>query len=75
MYCYEYVDRTEKEPADGYWTKPFKYYRSTPKTKGIACTYVGHIGFDVCLYDQCKICGVKDSLENEDYEQNYNVSK
>lgn len=61
MYCYEYdEERNAKEPTDGYWIKTCKYYRSTPKTKGIACTYVGYMGFDPCLYDQCKICGVKD---------------
>ena len=59
MYCYEYdEERNAKEPADGYWLKTCKYYRSTPKTKGIACTYVGYMGFDPCLYDQCKICDV-----------------
>lgn len=65
MYCYEYdEERNAKEPTDGYWIKTCKYYRSTPKTKGVACTYVGYMGFDPCLYDQCKICGVKDSFEN-----------
>ncbi len=67
MYCYEYdEERNAKNPTDGYWIKTCKYYRSTPKTKGVACTYVGYIGFDPCLYDQCKICGVKDSFENKD---------
>ncbi len=69
MYCYEYdEERNTKEPSnDGsYWINTCKYYRSTPKTKGVACTYVGYMGFDPCLYDQCKICGVKDSFENKD---------
>lgn len=69
MYCYEYdEERNTKEPINdgGYWVKTCKYYRSTPKTKGVACTYVGYMGFDPCLYDQCKICGVKDSFESED---------
>ena len=67
MYCYEYdEERNAKEPTDGYWIKTCKYYRSTPKTKGVACTYAGYMGFDPCLYDQCKICGVKDKFENED---------
>ena len=69
-YCYEYdEERNAKKPANGYygyWIKPCKYYRSIPKTNVVACTYVGYMGFDPCLYDQCKICGVKDSLENID---------
>ena len=60
MYCYAFdKERNEREPiADGgIWIKTCKYHRSTPKTGGVACTYVGHFGFDLCLYDQCKICG------------------
>ena len=59
MYCYEYDDERNATKADndyGYYIKPCKYYRSTPKTKGVACTYMGYFGFDPCLYDQCKIC-------------------
>lgn len=60
MFCYSYDDeRNSKEPTEGYWVKHCKYYRSTPETKGIACTYIGYMGYDPCLYDQCKICGVK----------------
>lgn len=60
-YCYLWDDEKNKqEPIDGYWIKTCKYYRSTPKTRGIACTYVGYFGFDLCLYDQCKICGVNE---------------
>lgn len=63
MYCYEYdEERNAKEPCEdgGYWVKTCKYYRNTPKTKGVACTYVGYMGFDPCLYDKCKICGEKE---------------
>jgi len=68
MYCYEWdKERNEKEPLEnGYWTKTCKYYRSTPKTKGMACTYIGYYGFDFCLYDQCKICGIKNELDERD---------
>lgn len=65
-YCYSLDNELNaNEPCGdgGYWIKTCKYYRSTAKTKGIACTYIGYFGFDPCLYDQCKICG-----ENEDYE-------
>jgi hypothetical protein len=54
------------DQTNGYWIKTCKYYRSTPETKGVACTYIGYMGFDPCLYDQCKICGVKDKFEKED---------
>jgi hypothetical protein len=62
MYCYEYDEkRNAEEPLkDGYYTKVCKYYRSTNKNGGVACTYEGFIGFDPCLYDQCKICGIKE---------------
>lgn len=43
-----------------------KYYRSTQKTGGVACTYTGFFGFDVCLYDQCKICGENDGIDERD---------
>lgn len=68
-YCYVYdEERNAKEPCTdgGYWIKTCEYYRSTPETKGIACTYTGHFGFDFCLYDQCKICGINDKLEEQD---------
>lgn len=61
MYCYTIdEERNKKEPTNGYWTKPCPYYRSTHKTGGRACTYLGYYGWDACLYDQCKICGIKD---------------
>jgi len=66
MYCYEHdVERNIKEPINGYWIKPCKYYRSTNKSKGVACTYVGYFGFDVLLYDQCKICGENEEGKNK----------
>jgi hypothetical protein len=60
QYCYVWDnERNINEPCtnDGYCIKPCKYYRSTKKTRGIACTYIGFFGFDICLYDQCKFCG------------------
>jgi hypothetical protein len=64
MYCYEYDEKLNNRPVDGHRIKTCKYYRSTSKTKGIACTYIGYMGFDPCLYDKCKICGVKQKLKN-----------
>lgn len=70
VYCYEFdEDRNREYPTNGYWIKECKYYRSTPKTRGVACTYTGYYGFDFCLYDQCKMCGIKEELE-EDYVNN-----
>lgn len=55
-YCYVFDnERNKKEPIRGYWIKPCKYYRSM-KGHSAACTYVGFIGFDPCLGDQCKMC-------------------
>ena len=58
-YCYEIDhERNLKEGTEfGYYIKPCKYYRSTTKTGGIACIYLGYFGFDPGLYDQCKLCG------------------
>lgn len=70
IYCYEYdEERNDKEPCKlgSYWIKPCKYYRSTPETRGIACTYTGFYGHDCCLYDQCKICGVNDEINQEEW--------
>lgn len=41
--------------------KACKYYRSMKSES--ACTYVGFIGWDPCLNDQCKICGENEGLE------------
>ena len=63
-YCYIWDDeRNKKEPHSGYWVIPCRYYRSMKGQCEAGCTYVGFIGFDVGLGDQCKICG-----ENMDYE-------
>ena len=63
-YCYVWDEEKNKsEPIDGYWIKPCKYYRGMKGQCDAGCTYVGFIGFDVCLGDQCKICGV--STHNE----------
>lgn len=58
MYCYTLDEERQKiEPClNGYWIKPCKYYRSM-KGNYAGCTYVGYIGWDICLGDQCKICG------------------
>lgn len=57
-YCYDWDDnQNEKELIDGYSIKPCKYYRGK-KGKKVACIYVGYIGYDSSLEDQCKICGV-----------------
>ena len=67
-YCYTWnEERNEKEPIDGYWIKPCKYYRSM-KGSNAGCTFVGFIGFEPCLGDQCKICGVKDYEWKEEEE-------
>ena len=69
QYCYVWdEERNINEPCTdgGYWIKTCKYYRSTLKTGGVACTYTGFFGFDFCLYDQCKICGENDEIDECD---------
>ncbi len=73
-YCYVIdEERNKKEPlADGgRWIKTCPYFRSTKKTGGIACTYLGFFGFDCLLYDQCKICEVNEKclIDDEDIEE------
>lgn len=68
MYCYSIdVERNKKEPCSdgGYYIKHCKYYRSMKKECYGGCTYVGYIGFDFCLGDQCKICVENDGDEND----------
>lgn len=58
-YCYTWDDEREKNQPHingGFWVKTCKYYRNLKRYKA-ACTYVGYIGWDACLGDQCKICG------------------
>jgi hypothetical protein len=64
MYCYV-IDRERniKEPFDGYWIKKCKYYRSLEGELCAGCTYVGVIGWDLLLGDQCKICDVNDDID------------
>lgn len=59
-YCYEDDVKLNKEiPLDmGVWVKICPYFRSTRSTKGIACVYKKFYGFDVGLYDSCKICDI-----------------
>ena len=68
VYCYVLDDRrNEKEPLkNGYWVKRCKYYRFTQKTGGIACTYIGYYGFDPCLYDECKMCGQNEEINESE---------
>lgn len=66
MYCYEY-DGTEGVSNDGlhwYGINRCKYYRDMKRIN--ACTYLGYIGFDYCLYDQCKICDENRGIENSE---------
>lgn len=57
-YCYVIdEEKNDLEPIDGIWVKVCKYYRSMRRQCYAGCTYVGFIGFDLCLGDQCKMCG------------------
>ena len=64
VYCYEYTGHqwtnTKGETINE--TRCCPYFRWTKTTKGVACIYSPFYGFDFCLYDQCKICGEKDDI-------------
>lgn len=71
MYCYTF------NGDDGYTETglPYhgadicKYYRKNECVS--ACTYVGFAGWDVCLSDQCKICGTnRGKYDDENYDDN-----
>jgi len=69
-YCYvpdEERNAKEKPKGGGYYIKPCKYYRHMRGELSAGCTYVGFIGVDLCLGDQCKICG-----ENHGRDEDYN---
>ena len=61
-YCYNIdFERDEKEPREdgGHWVRYCPYFRWTRENRGMGCTYTGYYGFDLCLYDSCKICNEK----------------
>lgn len=61
IYCYKWdEERNKNEPTNGYWIKPCKHYRSFNGQIKAGCTYVGFVGDDPLLGDQCKICGEKE---------------
>jgi hypothetical protein len=67
MYCYTMLTEpgVMEDGKWGYKTKPCKYYRNIKKDKQ-ACLYTGFVGFDFCLYDQCKICSENLDYNNDD---------
>jgi hypothetical protein len=68
FYCYVFDnEKNIKEPHKngGYWIKSCPYYRSMKGQCNAGCTYIGFIGFDPCLGDQCKICGINEEDEIE----------
>lgn len=66
-YCYSWdEEKNIKEPCDdgGYWIKTCKYYRYMKGQGYAGCTYIGFMGWDPWLGDQCKACG-----ENLDFPE------
>lgn len=59
QYCYIFDGRTGILEDGRSWlgTKSCPYYRSMKGELHSACTFVGFVGFDLCLGDSCKICG------------------
>jgi len=69
LYCYSYncdVNTEQSKTIFDMDVNICKYYRWLPGLNA-GCTYVGFIGWDPCLGDQCKICSVKYGLNKEDY--------
>ena len=65
MYCYEVdEERNEKEPFNGYWIRTCPYYCKDYKTGYTLCKLDGYFGFDFGMYDQCKVCGINEGLED-----------
>lgn len=54
-YCYVWDEDPKRN--NEYHTIPCRFYRSMKNQCYAGCTYVGFIGFDIGLQDQCKICG------------------
>ena len=50
-----------------YKTKMCPYFISLDGNNS-ACIFCGHIGFDMCHWDACKICGVKNEIDKRDIE-------
>jgi len=69
-YCYildEERNKTHTCKDGGYWIKPCPYFRNFYKQGYSACTYTGFIGWSMCHWDQCKICGINyDEYEYQD---------
>jgi hypothetical protein len=60
MYCYKWDEEKNANDPEGGWIITCPYYRLIQPMCYAACTYTGYIGFDPCLADQCKICGINE---------------
>lgn len=67
LYCYDIdQEKNKRVPLEvGFWIKMCPYYRGRQNVYPNACTYTGFVGFDVGLYDQCKICGVTTEFDKD----------
>jgi len=67
-YCYlPDIGRNNNKSKDdwSYYIIPCKYYKYiSQRLRG--CTYLGYMGEDLLLSDQCKICGEKDGMEYDE---------
>ncbi len=65
-YCYlpDFEKNKQTPESSTYYIKPCPYYKHI-STNIRGCKFVGYIGDDILLYDQCKICGVGDP--DDDY--------
>ena len=57
VYCYTPdLEKTERLNDGKFYINPCPYYKHIKGLKS-ACLYLGYVGYDFCLGDQCKICG------------------
>ena len=67
MYCYVFNGENGVLPDgrtyQGITMCPYYRYGSKGNT---ACTFIPWYGFEPGHYDQCKICGINDNIENDE---------
>lgn len=63
-YCYS-IEKVCKDNGHIYIKMCPYYHWVNDEHDIIRCDYLDFNGFDACLYDQCKICGINDDYDEE----------
>jgi hypothetical protein len=67
-YCYNFDDernKTNTQPGSHY-IKNCPYYKHMYDGINTGCSYLGFVGFEPCLWDQCKMCS--ENIESDEEE-------